>query len=899
MPTTNADDLLFPSENKREEVLPSTSSFPLVKTSDDASWTLLVVDDEEILHSLTRMVFKDFRFQQQSMTILSAYSGQQARQLIQEYPNIQVILLDVIMETDDAGLAFVEYVRNELKNRFVRIILRTGQAGSFPEQQVMLNYDINDYREKSDLTAPKLITTVTAALRGYQDLKSIEQLVTSNDHLEQRVRERTRSLQSTSEQLQKEIEERLEAETELRQTQERLLAIINNSTTLISLKNAAGRYLLLNAQFCKILNKDIEDIYNKTDEDIFPSSLAHIIQDHDQQVLQAGTSMQFEEKIPHEESEHHYISIRFPLFNAQGKAYRVCSICTDITERRCNEENMRKLASAVEQTADMVMICTYDGIIEYVNPSFEHISGYHKEHILGQKPSILKSDKQGDAFYSSLWSTILRGDIFNEIFINKKCNGELYYEEKTITPLKDSQNNITHFVSTGKDVTERIRKEEHIHFLAHHDPLTQLPNRTLLQNHLKQMLARMRYENSALSILFLDLDRFKIINDSLGHDMGDELLKQIAQRLLTCISEEDLVARLGGDEFAIVLNHLNNKEKITSIAQNILTQLAQPFYCQRHELFVGTSIGISRFPDDGEDTFGLLKKADVAMYRAKSMGGNTCRFYSKEDDERALERFQLENDLRQALKHEEFILYYQPQMDLHTGDLTGLEALIRWQHPQLGLLSPNHFISLLEETGMIIDVGEWVLKTVCHQIHHWQQRHLSVPRIAVNLSTRQFQHQALLEFIAQTLQETGLDGNHLELEVTESVLIGDIDYASDKLQALHKMGIKLAIDDFGTGYSSMRYLRRLPFDTLKIDREFIKDIPDNPDDKAITSAIIHLAHDLDLNVIAEGVENLEQLRFLQQHQCDKIQGFLYSKPLTIVDVQYFMNKDASHVTQPE
>lgn len=890
MSSTDANELLFcdqPQANER-------SSSPVTNATTTATaWKLLVVDDEDVLHSLTRLVFENFRFQAQGIQIFSAYSGAQARVIMQAHPDIQVILLDVIMETDDAGLMFVEYVRNELQNRFVRIILRTGQAGVFPEQQIMLNYDINDYKEKTDLTAPKLITTVTAALRSYQDLKTIEQLVMSNDYLEQRVVERTQALQQTTEKLQQEIEERLEAEAALRETQERLLAIINNSTTLISLKDAAGRYLLVNTQFCKVVNRSLEQVYGQTDLTLFAPIPAKVLQAHDKQVLAAGTAMQFEEKIPHAEDkeEHHYIAIRFPLFNAQGQAYRVCSICTDITERRHNEENMRKLAGAVEQTADMVIICTREGVIEYVNPAFEHISGYHKEYILGRRPNILKSGKQSKTFYQAMWQTILRGETFNDIFINRKRSGATFYEEKTITPLKDDQDNITHFVSTGKDVTERIRKEEQIQFLAHHDPLTKLPNRTLLQERLKDMLARMRYEGNGLAVLFLDLDRFKIINDSLGHDMGDELLKQTAQRLLKCMRIGDTVARLGGDEFAMILNNLREEAAILQIAQTVLAEITLPYYCQQHELFIGTSIGISRFPDDGEDTFGLLKKADVAMYRAKAVGGNTCRFYSREDDERALERFQLETDLRQALKNTEFILYYQPQMNLHTGRLIGLEVLLRWGHPQLGLLTPYHFIEPLEETGMIVTVGEWVLKAACTQVRDWQQQGLTVPKIAVNLSTRQFQHKRLLASLTQVLEETHLDSQCLELEVTESMLIEDIECASHTLQALHSMGVGLAIDDFGTGYSSMRYLRRLPFDIIKIDREFIKDIPECFDDEAITAAIIHLAHDLGLKVIAEGVEHPEQLRFLQQHGCDQIQGFLYSKPLAAMDVQIFLAKE--------
>ena len=558
-------------------------------------------------------------------------------------------------------------------------------------------------------------------------------------------------------------------------------------------------------------------------------------------------------------------------------------IAQDVTERRQAEMHMKKLSSALEQTADAVMIANREGILEYVNHAFVVTTGYPVEEVLGKRPNILNSGKQGTEFYRELWNTILAGRVYSDVFINKRKDGSFYYEEKTITPLKDGNGAITHFVSTGHDITERMQTQERLQFLAHHDVLTGLPNRSLFLDRLKQSLSQARWHKRLVAVLFFDADRFKNINDTLGHDVGDQLLQAIAQRLVGSLRERDTVARFGGDEFVMVLNDIASSSDVGQLAKKILAAMQPPFVVNNVTLHVTASIGISLFPADGEEAGGLLSKADVAMYRAKDLGRNHYQFYSTEMGARALERLSMENSLRLALERDQFVLHYQPQVDVSDGRIIGVEALLRWQHPDTGLVSPLEFIPLLEETGLIIPVGEWVLHTACAQLAQWRKNGCDL-RMAVNLSSIQFNSPGLLQVITDTLVANQLSPECLELEITESILMRRDGSAAAILMSLDEMGIHLGLDDFGTGYSSLSYLRRFPIHTLKIDRSFIRDIPDDAEDSAITHAIIVMGKTLKLELIAEGVETKIQADYLQSLGCHIMQGFLFSQPLPAVEV---------------
>ena len=570
-----------------------------------------------------------------------------------------------------------------------------------------------------------------------------------------------------------------------------------------------------------------------------------------------------------------------PIFDAAGNFRGYRGTGRDVTERIRAEEEMRKLSSAVQQTADSVIITDRSGSVEYVNAAFEQITGYTRAEALGQNAALIKSGLHEAGFYERMWGVILAGETFRDVFINRRKNGEVYYEEKTISPLRSGEGEITHFIATGKDITDRMQAQERLHYLAHYDALTDLPNRVLFLDRLNQALIRSHWHQCVVAVLFLDLDRFKYINDTLGHDIGDGLLKALTARLQKRVREGDTVARLGGDEFAILLEDISQAEDVSTLAAKLLDVFGQPFVIQGHELYITASIGISLSPNDGSTAAALLKNADTAMYRAKDVGKNNYQYYSADMSAAAFERLTLETSLRRALERQEFLLHYQPQIDLASGRVMGVEALVRWQHPEFGLLGPAHFISLAEENGAIVPIGEWVLRTAMTQAKRWREAGHPELCIAVNVSGRQFNEPNFVETLARLLSDTGLPASALELEITESVIMQNAEKTIERLRVLHEMGLRFAIDDFGTGYSSLSYLRRFPIHTLKIYKSFIRDLTEDGGDAEIVKTIIAMARNLKLEVVAEGVETREQLTFLQAQDCYAAQGYFLSRPLPV------------------
>ncbi|WP_051971371.1 EAL domain-containing protein [Massilia sp. 9096] len=558
-------------------------------------------------------------------------------------------------------------------------------------------------------------------------------------------------------------------------------------------------------------------------------------------------------------------------------------VFADVTERRQAEEKLRLSATVLEHIADGVMVLDVHGRIVATNPAFTQITGYTEAEALGTHSSLTRVNHPG---HSALWRDIEETGFWRGETWNRRKNGEAYLEWLTVSTVHHDAGAVTHYVCVFSDVTKARESQEELDHLAHHDALTGLPNRLLFHDRLEHAMVRAARCERPLAVMFIDLDRFKTVNDTLGHHVGDELLKQVAHNLSGCLREGDTLARLGGDEFIVMLEDVDGEHGAALIAEKLMALFERPVLLSEHELFVTGSVGISLFPQDASDLNVLVRNADVAMYQAKARGRNGYRFYAPSMDGEGVERLRLETLLRRSIERGEMRLAYQPQVaiegDAEGGRLLGVEALVRWHNAELGEVPPERFIPLAEDIGFIAQLGGWVLEEACRQMVAWERAGLAVPKMAVNLSGRQFDRGSIAGQVHQALLDTGLAPPRLQLEVTESVIMNTAD-ALSFINDLHALGVELAIDDFGTGYSSLAYLKQMPVQTLKIDRSFIRDIAgdgvDEADDRAIASAIIQLGKSLGLAVIAEGVESEAQAAFLLRHGCNRAQGYLYGRPM--------------------
>jgi diguanylate cyclase (GGDEF)-like protein/PAS domain S-box-containing protein len=518
-------------------------------------------------------------------------------------------------------------------------------------------------------------------------------------------------------------------------------------------------------------------------------------------------------------------------------------------------------------------------VVEW-NPAAERIFGYSRQEALGRHAATLIAAERSCDAIAAQWKRLLIDKHSAQLTIENRTKGERNIVcEWYYTPLVDAQGRVLSVMTLAHDVTANRQAQERLNYLAYHDELTGLPNRSLYNDRLSQAMIEARRQGRYVGVMLLDIDHFKMVNDTMGHDAGDELLRDIGRRLSVCVRESDTVARFGGDEFGLVLAGMADPRDAMFVAQKMLDSFAPPFFVGGRELFVGPSIGITIYPVDSDDIDGLTKNADSAMYHAKAQGRNNFQFYSADLTARARSRLDMETSLRRALERREFLLHYQPKFRVDTGAMTGAEALIRWQHPELGMVPPQDFIGIAEESGLILPIGEWVLREACQQVMQWHAEGLGQIKLAVNLSTKQFRHGRLKETLAAVLSETGFDPRYLEFEITESVLMESSTAVREVLADLKAMGISISLDDFGTGYSSLSYLKRFPIDALKIDRTFVRDIPADQDDAAIVRAIIAMARSLRMKVIAEGVETVEQQQFLRAEGCDEIQGYLPGRPV--------------------
>lgn len=565
--------------------------------------------------------------------------------------------------------------------------------------------------------------------------------------------------------------------------------------------------------------------------------------------------------------------------DASGKPVRMFGTLQDITLLKHSEQQLTLAAKVFESSIEGITVTDANGIIQSVNRAFTQITGYSPEEAVGQRPSILKSDRHDVEFYHTMWQTLLANGRWEGEIWNRKKSGEVYIEWLTITAIADDYGQVSHHVAVFHDMSEVRGFEEQLRFQAHHDVLTSLPNRTLLLDRLSVAISHARSQGKLVGMLTIDLDNFKHVNDSLGHTVGDVLLQQVAERLKGCVDPDITVVRLGGDDFVILMEQLSSEDEAVRVAQAIITAFGIPFDLTVYETVVTVSIGISFFPNDGADADSLIKNAELAMYRAKEEGKNTCKLFTGAMNAQVVHRLSLENSLRKALERHEFLVYYQPKVLAATGRIVGMEALVRWRATDGRLISPLDFIPLAEETGLIVAIGEQVLRQACLDVGKWLGEYDDHLTLSVNLSPKQFMQQDLLATVTAILAETGFPLKRLELEITESSVMSKEEAAIALLLKLKALGVRLALDDFGTGYSSLHYLSKLPFDTIKMDRSFVKGLPRDLSSSAIAVTILTLAHSLGMKVVAEGVENEEQLEFLRSRNCSEIQGFFFSPPI--------------------
>ncbi|HRI92528.1 MAG: PAS domain S-box protein [Candidatus Accumulibacter sp.] len=649
-------------------------------------------------------------------------------------------------------------------------------------------------------------------------------------------------------------------------------------------KNRQGRYLGCNQAFLEMIGKSRREVVGATVYDVAPRELANRYMAADEELFQRSGSQVYETQVLRADGNYRDVVFHKAIYGMSDEvACGLVGIMLDVTERKRMEQRLQQAATVFDSSAEGITITSPNGEIIAVNRAFTEITGYSEDDVVGGNPRLLQSGFQDPEFYREMWRTLhtcgrWRGELWN-----RRKDGQAFLESLTISAVKDPQDRVTHYVGVFSDITELRKAHDQLDHQAHHDPLTGLPNRLLLGDRLHKALQRAHRDERGLAVLFVDLDRFKNINDTLGHQVGDRVLCEVARRLTRLRREADTVGRLGGDEFLIIIEDLGDAAAVSHIAERILALLQDSPVTVEHEFYVGASIGISLFPQDGGDAETLMKNADVAMYRAKERGRNTYEFFTKELTQSSLARLQMETDLRRAIDRGELRVFLQPQFSLTGGELVGAEALVRWLRPERGLVMPGEFIRLAEESGLIVPIGEWVQHTAACQWAAWLGAGLKPGVLSVNVSGVEFQRGRIQETACKTLESSQLPAQFLELEITESAIMTQAESSVQVLDALRAMGLGLVIDDFGTGYSSLAYLKRLPLNKLKIDQSFVRGLPGDAEDRAITRAVIALAHSLQLTVIAEGVESEAQRDFLAGEGCDEMQGYLRGRPMPLDD----------------
>lgn len=670
----------------------------------------------------------------------------------------------------------------------------------------------------------------------------------------------------------------------LQESEQKLATILDSVGAFIYIKGSDYRYQYANHHTLRYFGKSAAEVLGHDDAAFFDAATAEQLRINDQRVLQDGETLEAEEvnTSTSQGDTRVFLSIKIPLRHADGSIYALCGISTDITERRRAEESLQIAATVFESFEGMIVTGPDQRILK-VNQAYARLTGYAVEELVGQTPRLLHSGRQDASFYAAMKDTLRATGIWQGEVWNRRKDGSDYPAWITITAVRSPRGEITHYVGTQTDISSRKAAEEEIRLLAFYDPLTGLPNRRLMNDRLHHSLATTSRTGAGGALLFVDLDNFKDLNDTQGHELGDQLLRQVAARLESCVRKGDTVSRLGGDEFVVLLEGLSAlaheaADQAETVARTVLHALSQAYQLGGHMHHSSCSIGVALYADAHGSVHELLKHGDMAMYQAKGAGRNTMRFFDPSTQANVTARTLLEAGLREGLREGQFLLYYQAQVSQQHG-IVGAEALVRWQHPQRGLVSPAEFIPVAEASGLIVPLGRWILRAACLQLVAWAQDPLTAHwTLAVNVSARQFRHGHFVEDVLGVLEETGANPRRLKLELTETLLLDDVQDTIERMDTLRTAGLGFSLDDFGTGYSSLSYLKRLPLDQLKIDQGFVRDLLTDPNDASIARTIVTLAQSLDLGVIAEGVETQEQRDMLASLGCHTWQGYLFGRP---------------------
>lgn len=829
-------------------------------------WPILIVDDDRPVHEVTGLVLSGTKILGRSLELLHAYSGEQARIILRERSDVALILLDVVMESDHAGLELVKFIREELHNSNVRILLRTGQAGAAVQSEIVSNYDINGYLEKAVLTSPQLFCMVHTALSTYRDLTAL-------DCAQQDLRNSLRTVKSN---------------------EDRFRSLLDHSPIGLAEVALNGRFVTVNPALRVMLGYTEEELISKTFQDITHADDLALDLANLQELLNGKCDTYRMEK--------RYIQKSGQIMNAQldvallrsasGAPLNFIAQVQDITAR-INAETVlaqaNSLREAIMNAAPYSIIATDpEGLITSINPAAERMLWYSREDLVGKKsPQIIHDNAEiisrAQELSSKYSQTIEPGF---EVFVHEsragladehewtyvRKDGSRFPVQLTVTALRDSNRTIIGFLGIAHDITQRKRREEYTKHISLHDELTGLPNRTLLNDRLNVAIETAKRNHKKVGVMMLDLDHFKRINDTLGHHIGDEVLKNVAHRISTNLRRSDTAARMGGDEFIVITPEMNDAKNSDLIASTLVKAISAPILIGPHELTITPSIGVSCYPEDGEDIHSLIKHADAAMYQAKAAGRFRYQHFNVDAQVIVQKKLEMEAELRLALANNCLQVHYQPEICLKTGRILGLEALARWTDPIMGVIPPALFISVAEESDLIISLGDFVLRTACRDAMMLQKRAGYPLIMAVNLSARQFKQGNLIKTVQSALTHSGMDPKLLELELTEGVMMENDESARSHMKSLCDMGISLAVDDFGTGFSSLSYLTQFPISTLKIDRSFVSKMISNERDAAVVHAIISMAHSLNTKIVAEGVETPEQLQFLQRYVSKATQG---------------------------